>query len=159
MRHLTRLLLSINDFPEAKRTFALYVQLVTKARQTAAGDAPQVPHANQEGEISSTGEAVENGVDGSIAGSGGDADDDQMFAEALFFGVRMLCRYGDEDDVDEAVRVYGIAEQVVAENRRWPDPIHARLYTAHGVLCTRMTDFGIHCCTAAYPSAHIDFSL
>ena len=38
LRHLTRLLLASGNFPEARKTFLLYVQLVIKSRETQAGD-------------------------------------------------------------------------------------------------------------------------
>jgi len=115
LRHLTRVLLALNpeDPADARRTFKLYVQLVTKARETARGDtsiahdssavtpAPPTPAAeNTEGEV---GAALKE-----------EGDDDRTFFEALLFGARMAGR--DCGESKEGLSYLDQAKGVLAES-------------------------------------------
>lgn len=115
LRHLTRVLLALNpeDPTDARRTFKLYVQLVTKARETARGDtsiahdssaatpAPPTPAAEKvEGEIGPT--LIEEG------------DDDRTFFEALLFGAHMAGRNCGEPK--EGLSYLDQAKAVLAES-------------------------------------------
>ena len=142
LRHLTRLLLANGEYADAKRTFLLYVQLVTKGRQTSAGDVslqlkkrPTSLPAKHPDDIADDAEIERE-----------DADDDKIFLSMLLFGVRMFCRYGDEDDIAEAKRVIEIAQDVVGETphaqKRWSPAMRANLLTCRGILAARRVDFG-----------------
>ncbi|KAF9509208.1 hypothetical protein BS47DRAFT_1397092 [Hydnum rufescens UP504] len=146
MRHLTRLLLASSDFPQAKRTFKLYVQLVSKGRQTSAGEVSlQLQRRAQEDlladhpSVIASEEMCENG---SKADSRGDRDSDQTFVGAMLFGVRMLCRYGDGDDVREARKVWDVIEDVMREGQGWQKRTLTDVNITHGILCMRLADFG-----------------
>ena len=148
LRHLTRLLLASGEYADAKRTFLLYVQLVIKGRQTSAGDVslqlkrrPTSLPAEHPGVIANEDDAeVERGP-------GEDADNDVVFLSMLLFGVRMFCRYGNENDIAEAKRIIGIGQDVVGgtpqAQKRWPPEMRANLLTCRGILAARMVDFGM----------------
>jgi hypothetical protein len=146
MRYLTRLLLASSDFPQAKRTFKLYVQLVSKGRQTSAGDLSlQLQSRAQEdlpAEYPSVIASEEMSENGPKADSRGDRDNDQTFVHAMLFGVRMLCRYGDGDDVREARKVWDVIEDVIGEGQGWQKRTLADVNITHGILCMRLADFG-----------------
>lgn len=167
LRHLTRLLLANGEYTEAKRTFFLYVQLLTKGRQTSAGDVslqlkrrptslpaehPEVIAAQDAAEEENTPVAFAEDIE-RVRGVGEDGDDDGTFLSMLLLGVRMLCRYGDEEDVIEAKRMLAIARDVVGAatdvetqltsgTKRWPVVVRASLLTSRGILCARLVDFG-----------------
>lgn len=147
LRHLTRLLIASGEYSDAKRTFLLYVQLLTKGRQTSAGDVSlqqkrmqtDLPAEHPEVIADEDGAKVERGA-------GEDSDDDVLFLSMLLFGVRMFCRYGNEDDITEAKRMIGIAQDIVGETPQqqkwWPSAMRANLLTCRGILAARMVDFG-----------------
>ncbi|EJT98203.1 hypothetical protein DACRYDRAFT_71263 [Dacryopinax primogenitus] len=136
LRHLTRLLVSTGDIDEAKRVFRLYVQLVTKARETSAGDVslqlkrrPTAEEAAAPEEI-----ALEEGEMEEL-GAGSDSDGDRTFVAALVFGIRMLSRWAkSEDDAKEAWKMAQLGEGILGElgsprDRR----LQARLKAAAGI--------------------------
>lgn len=90
LRHLTRLLLADSLPLDAKRTFELYVQLVDKARETAAAD---VDSSELDGNVRSLPEGA-GGSDGVLAKpetlENLEGDDDETYIEMLAFGARMI---------------------------------------------------------------------
>ncbi|KDQ07095.1 hypothetical protein BOTBODRAFT_192620 [Botryobasidium botryosum FD-172 SS1] len=119
MRHLTRLLLATENLLQAKRAFGVYVQLVSKARETSTGE-----------------EAREGGHD---------RDDDRTFILALLFGARMLCRYGaSEVDAMEADRMVHLAEQVRVggdQALRDDDKVLAKVRKGQGIVGAALATF------------------
>lgn len=148
MRHLSRLLLAYGNYLEAKRTFLLYVELVVKGRQTSAGDVslqlkrrPTDLPAEHPEVIAEEEEAEEE------RGAGGDSDDDVTFLNMLVFGIRMLCRYGNEDDIGEAKRILNIALEVMgpeSSKRRkgWSSVLRANVSAARGIVAFCAVKFG-----------------
>jgi hypothetical protein len=117
MRHLTRLLVASGNYDDARRTFRIYVQLVSKSRETHAGS----PNVSSEGPV----------VD-----SPADIDDDRTFVETLVLGARMLCKFGaKDDDVSEAHRVAQLAEEIVGgANFVKDDVLSAKVQRALGIV-------------------------
>lgn len=96
LRYLTRLLLASSSPLDARRTFTLYVQLCTKARETAQGDKSIEPSSAQ------------GAPDGILVES--EFDDDRTFGEALLFGARLL---GKEcADPEEGLKMIDLALDV-----------------------------------------------
>lgn len=222
LRHLTRLLLASGSFTESKRTLFLYVQLVSKSRETQAGDttleAASKPSAGRK-------EQGTKGVRASMERTGGGSwmgtmetmsredidilagyeehmsdearkggeplndrqssstaappphssasifppnpaplnpeelpssarpathanDSDNTFLSMLLFGIRMLCRYGDEEDIKiEAVRLMGLAMEVVgsgigASSSNFGKDARADVLAVRGILRARLVAFG-----------------
>ncbi len=158
MRHLTRLLLASGNFTEAKRTFKLYVQLVTKSRQTSQGEVSLLLKrrpTNLPAEHPDT-IAREEEEDGAAANgkkfkanedlpdkSSGDLDDNETYLDALIYGIRMLCRYGDRDDVAEARRISDLVDVVIAERRKWPSLTLANVNIVRGILLWCEANLGV----------------
>lgn len=148
MRHLVRLLLANGDYSQAKRTFILYVELVMKSRQTSAGDVslqlkrrPTDLPAEHPEVIAEEEEAEEE------RGAGEDSDDDGTFLSMLLFGIRMLCRYGGEDDVVEARRIMTVALDVMGpepstRRRVWASDVRASVLASRGILSLCSVKFG-----------------
>jgi hypothetical protein len=154
LRHLTRLLLASGEYSDAKRTFLLYVQLLTKGRQTSAGDVSLQQKRMQTDLPAEHPEVIADEDDAAVErGPGEDSDDDRVFLSMLLFGVRMFCCYGNEDDMMEAKRMIGIAQDIVIggetppqrQQKRWPSAMRANLLTCRGILAARMVDFGMSC--------------
>jgi hypothetical protein len=119
LRHLTRLLTSVGDAKDAKRTFELYVQLVLKARQTHH---PEITlslqaHPNEDtpstsiGQLTTTKEGEEEVTEGKQVVELGELDRDQDFVDALLGGARLLLR--DLGDGEEAWRYVCLAGDVL----------------------------------------------
>ena len=159
MRHLTRLLLVSGDFAEAKRTFQLYVQLVIKSRQTSQGEVslllkrrPTDLPAEHPDTIAREEEEEDEAVANSkkfktkevlTDRSSGDIDDDENYLDALIYGVRMLCRYGNRDDVAEARRICDLVDGVITERRKWPSLTLAYASIVRGILFWREANLGM----------------
>ena len=116
LRHLTRVLLALNpeDPADARRTFKLYVQLVTKARETARGDLSIVHNSSAATPAPPT-PAVEK-MEGELgAAMEEEGDDDRTFFEALLFGARMAGRDCGEPKV--GLDYLDLARTVLAESK------------------------------------------
>lgn len=166
LRHLTRLQLAMGDFIASKRSLLLYVQLVTKARQTGDGEAVSLQLKRRPTDLpaehpdSLANEEEDKDDDDPRE----DGDGDEVFLNVLLAGVRMLCRYGAEADVGEAKRLIAIAKDVIgdvddgsgaeresASYKRWSKATRADYLTARGILCQRMIDFGKYTCQTYRP--------
>lgn len=161
LRHLTRLQLADGDYVSSKKTLLLYVQLLTKGRQTSAGDVSLQLKRRPTDLPAEHPEVIadEEDVSDDERGAGEDSDDDPTFLRMLLLGVRMLCRYGDEDDVAEAKRLISIARDVIGEATgeeersvdssrgaappsRWSSTARSSFLTSRGILSARLVDFG-----------------
>lgn len=123
LRHLTRLLTSVGDHVDARRTFELYVQLVLKARETAqpeislqlkrrpTEDEPagptEIARQAEEAETKEGPTAEERKTQVAEAEIDGDVD----FIRALLVGARLLTK--DLDEPDEAWRYACLAGDVI----------------------------------------------
>ncbi|KZO97334.1 hypothetical protein CALVIDRAFT_563124 [Calocera viscosa TUFC12733] len=136
LRHLTRLLVATGDIDEAKRVFRLYVQLVTKARETSAGDVSLQLKRRPTGEAAAPPEeiAYDEGEMEQL-GAGTDADGDRTFVSALVFGVRMLSRWAKtEEDAKEAWKTAQLGNAMLnATDARRDRVLSARLKAAAGI--------------------------
>ncbi|KDQ52478.1 hypothetical protein JAAARDRAFT_40076 [Jaapia argillacea MUCL 33604] len=97
-RHMTRLLFASGDTDLAKRTLRLYVQVVSKARETGASESEESRESSGGGK----GIAV-------------DADTDLHWVETLVHGARMLCRLASakegRDGLDEVREAGSLIEK------------------------------------------------
>jgi hypothetical protein len=133
-RHLTRLQHASGENMLAKRTFKLYVQLLTKSRQASMGETESTMRLrgtfeNLDNDPPVMGDVTE-GETVSVA------DNDSQFIGGLIFGARMFCRLpGDVDDVKWAKECLDIAKGVVANNGRLGRDmtLKARLSCADGI--------------------------
>jgi hypothetical protein len=152
LRHLTRLLLASDNYVEAKKTFCLYVQLVSKSRQTQAGDTTLQPAESdaiidrrETAEIGETkNKKLSNGNENVEMPQAheSESDEDETFLAMLVFGIRMLCRWGNEDDVTEAKRLVAIARNIVGAGGVSNQTARANLLTARGIVAARLIDYG-----------------
>ncbi|KZT54059.1 hypothetical protein CALCODRAFT_485892 [Calocera cornea HHB12733] len=136
LRHLTRLLVSTGEIDEAKRVFRLYVQLVTKARETSAGDVSLQLKRRPTDEAAAPPEAIayDEGEMEEL-GAGTDSDGDRTFVTALVFGIRMLARWArTEEDGKEAWKMAEMGTAVLkASEARRDRVLSARLKAAAGI--------------------------
>lgn len=124
MRHLSHLLVFQGEITTAKRTLKLYVQLVSKARQTNAGDVslqlkrrptddPPAPPSDISAGVAEA-ENVPNKAD--LRGPGLDADSDETFVLALVWGVAVLARHAKGfEDAKEIEEMATLARTVASE--------------------------------------------
>jgi hypothetical protein len=138
-RHLIRLLHASGENELAKRTFKLYVQLVTKSRQASMGEVESTIRRRR------TLDQMDRLVDddppimGDIepASESESADNDRQFVECLIFGARMLCRLpGDVEDVKWAADCIMNAKNVMVQTSylERDNTLKARLCVADGVV-------------------------
>ena len=118
-RHLIRLLHASGENELAKRTFKLYVQLVTKSRQASMGEVESTVRRRRR-TIDQTDSLLDNDlpVMGDIepASESESADTDRQFVECLILGARMLCRLpGDVEDAKWAADCILNAKSVMAQ--------------------------------------------
>jgi len=137
MRNLTRLLAAQGSVHEAKRTFNLYVQLVSKARQTSAGDVnlQLKRRATTQPAVHPDQIAEESGVDAKL-GMDEDADDDLTFTEMLVWGVSMLAKISPHfADAQEVQKVAQLARSVVESSSELKDNSRflAKVLRAEGI--------------------------
>ncbi|KAG9033151.1 hypothetical protein FRB95_000493 [Tulasnella sp. JGI-2019a] len=130
MRYLSELLVMQGDIVTAKRTFKLYIQLVSEARQTNAGDVslqlkrrPTEDPAAPPSEISADVADEEDIDEDQLRGAGVDADSDRTFISALEWGVTVLARsakgYTDAKGIEEvATLVQTIAAEPALHRNR-----------------------------------------
>jgi hypothetical protein len=78
--------------------------------------------------------------------STGDIDDGETYVDTLMYGIRMLCRYGDRDDVAEARRVCALLDQLVIEKHKWPALTSTNANIARGTLFWREANLGVVSC-------------
>ncbi|KAG8923913.1 hypothetical protein FRC02_010802 [Tulasnella sp. 418] len=130
LRHLSRLLVMQNKRNEAKRTFKLYVQLVSKARQTSAGEVNlQLRRRSADEPPAHPSEiAQEDRVPH-------DMDDDRTFIENLVWGalilVKQILHHADAKEVESLTMQ---AREVLDEAGLSDDkPLHARVRKAQGI--------------------------
>ncbi|KAF8582936.1 hypothetical protein K439DRAFT_1634845 [Ramaria rubella] len=102
-RHLTRTLYASGDTDLAKRTLRLYVQVVSKARETGAYSKKEPNgHREQNG----------NGEQGGEGEQDADGEPDGVWVETLVQGARMLCRVaGGIEEAKEAGELIRKAEE------------------------------------------------
>lgn len=137
MRHLTNLLMVTGNYADAKETFKLYVQLVSKARQTEQGDVSlQLKRRPTLAEPAGAEDIAEEEGTQDERGAGVDADRDRTLVEALMTGVRLLCKYGDgDDDVLEAARIGNMAVDVgLAHGLRKNKALQAKIRRTQGII-------------------------
>ncbi|KAG8935289.1 hypothetical protein FRC01_003040 [Tulasnella sp. 417] len=125
MRHLSHLLLIQDNPVTAKRTFDLYVKLVSKSRQTAGGDISlQLKHrptnhppAAPSGIVPQV--ADDEGLgENELRGSGVDADSDRTFIHHLIWGVSMLAKFAkSHTDAKEVQGLAKLANEVLQSNK------------------------------------------
>jgi hypothetical protein len=139
-RHLTRVLHAAGENDLALRCFRLYIQLVTKTRQTHLDEIEATVRKRRTMYL----EDVE--VDGTnlteeILGPAEDAtsqgsDSDGQFVEFLVFGCRMVCRLpGTPEDAKWAVEQLEMAKDITLKNAKLSRDkrLRARLACAAGV--------------------------
>ncbi|KAF8321267.1 hypothetical protein DL93DRAFT_2073084 [Clavulina sp. PMI_390] len=159
LRHLVRLQLATGDFDKSKRTLHLYVQLVSKNRQTAVGavslQLKRRPTDLPAEHPDTIAEELDEKADGLERAPEEDADADDVFLDILLMGVRMMCKYGGDEDVKEAKRMMAIARDVIGDAtpdpteaasdaspaRKWPSKTRAKYLATQGVLSSRAVDF------------------
>ncbi|PVF93840.1 hypothetical protein CPB86DRAFT_835149 [Serendipita vermifera] len=132
-RHLVRLIHASGDNELAKRTFKLYIQLVSKARQASLGDIESTLHRKSLDEHEND-EAATNGADKGETTS--IIDTDRNFVDCLIFGARMLCRLrGDVEDARWAIECLETAKDAVSRNSSLEKDtlLRARLSCAQGI--------------------------
>jgi hypothetical protein len=133
-RHLVRLIHASGDNEMAKRTFKLYTQLVTKARQASITEIDSALHHNKALDEQENDEAVAGSAEKEETAS--IVDSDRNFVGCLIFGARMLCRLrGDVEDARWAIECLEIAKDVVTRNSSLGKDklLRARLSCAHGI--------------------------
>ncbi|KAG8875781.1 hypothetical protein FRB97_004721 [Tulasnella sp. 331] len=142
MRHLSHLLVMQGEIVTAKRTLKLYIQLVSKARQTSAGDVslqlkrrPTADPAAPPSEISADVADEEEVDEDELRGMGIDADSDRTFISALEWGVTVLARsakgYADAKEVEE---VADLAQTIAKEPALLRDRrVQAKAMRAQGI--------------------------
>jgi len=118
----------------AKRTFKLYVRLVTKSRQASMSDIESTMRRRRTTDSLDNDPPVMGDVMEEETMSG--ADSDRQFIGCLIFGARMFCRLpGDVDDVKWAKECLDIAKGIVASNGQLGGDmtLKARLSCADGI--------------------------
>lgn len=133
-RHLIRLLHANGDNELAKRTFKLYVQLVTKSRQASLGEVKSTIRRRRTLDSLDNDPAVMGDVE-PVAESIS-ADSDRQFVECLIFGARMLCRLpGDVGDAKWVRECVNNAKNIMAQNPYLERDklLKARLCVADGI--------------------------
>jgi hypothetical protein len=134
-RHLTRLLHASGENMLAKRTFKLYVQLVTKSRQASMSEIESTMRRRRTLDSLDNDPAVMGDVADEETVSG--ADNDRQFVGGLIFGARMLCRLpGDVEDIKRAKECLNIAKGVFENNGRLGRDrvLKSRLSCADGII-------------------------
>jgi hypothetical protein len=99
----------------AKRTFKLYVQLVTKSRQASMSEIESTMRRRRTIDSLDNDPPVMGDVTEDETVSG--ADSDRQFIGGLIFGARMFCRLpGDVEDVKWAKECLDTAKGIVANS-------------------------------------------
>lgn len=133
-RHLVRLIHANGDNELAKRTMALYAQLVTKSRQASMGEVESTIRRRRTLDNLDNDTVVMGDVE-TIEDSIG-SDSDRQFVECLIFGARMLCRLpGDVEDIKTASNYLASARDIVSQSTSLgtDNVLRARLSCAEGV--------------------------
>lgn len=164
MRHLSHLLYMQGEITTATRTFNLYVQLVSKARQTSAGDVslqlkrrPTEDPAAPPAEISEDIADEENVAQEDLRGMGLDADSDRTFVLALTWGINMLARAAKcSSDAKEIERLAALARTIALEPKLVREQhIQARATRAQGLANTVMALYGTWPCALCERTIHV----
>jgi hypothetical protein len=152
MRHLSNLLLMQDELVTAQRTFKLYVQLVTKSRQTEAGDVSLQLKRRPTDEPAAGPEDISAGIsedegisEEMLRGSGLDADSDRTFIQHLIWGVAMLAKsarsFEDARKVEEAAALArSVVDSMQSANK---DGIMARVLRSQGIAALVLGQYGM----------------
>lgn len=153
-------MLITDDVVGAQRTFKLYVQLVKKSQQTAAGDIslqlkrrptddpPEHPQRISEDV------AADEGVDErTLRGAGVDADSDSVFINHLCWGVTMLVKTGADPKETEDIATY--ARTLVDTKCNNDSRLIAKSMRAQGISSLRLAQTGMCSlgCLALFPDS------
>jgi hypothetical protein len=147
-RHLTRLLHAAGENDLALRCFRLYIQLVTKTRQTHLEEVEATVRKRRTLDLEPDIEGINfteetpNPTE-EAASQGGDSD--RQFVEFLVFGCRMVCRLpGTPEDAKWVVEHLEMAESITLRNAIMSrdKQLRARLACAAGVADTILAHRG-----------------
>ena len=138
-RHLTRVLHAAGENDLALRCFRLYIQLVTKTRQTHLEEIEATVRRGRTLHLEDTDvdgtNFTEERPDPTREISQG-SDNDRDFVEFLVFGCRMVCRLpGTPEEAKWAVEQLEMANNITLKNARLSSDrrLKARLACAAGV--------------------------
>ena len=137
-RHLTRVLHAAGENDLALRCFRLYIQLVTKTRQTHLEEIEATVRRRRtllEDTDDDGTNFTEEGPDPTRETSQG-SDHDRHFVEFLVFGCRMVCRLpGTPEDAKWAIEQLEMANDITLKNAKLSRDkrLRARLVCAAGV--------------------------
>ena len=136
-RHLTRVLHSAGENDLALRCFRLYIQLVTKTRQTHLEEIEATVRRRRTLEdTDADGTNFTEERPDPIGETSQGSDHDRHFVEFLVFGCRLVCRLpGTPEDAKWAVEQLEMANVITLENSKLSRDkrLRARLACAAGV--------------------------
>lgn len=148
-RHLTRVLHAAGENELALRCFRLYIQLVTKTRQTHLEEIEATVRKRRTIHLEDTDvdgtNFTEETLDPTEDATSQGSDNDGQFVEFLVFGCRMVCRLpGTPEDAKWATKQLEMAKDITRKNAKLARDkrLEARLACAAGVADTILAHRG-----------------